>query len=276
MTTMTENLPNRVRKLTKPRNYAQAMQPFLEAVSNSIMAIDDRKAVYGDALNGAVHIVVSDLGTEEVKIEIRDNGIGLDQDRYKAFCEIDTDFKVERGGKGVGRLYWLDAFKKIKVVSQYRTSAGLAQRAFEFRLSQKDQVLEIDGLEHDFGPTETGTIVRFEGLRQGHYLELFPKRAATIKDYLAAEFISNFLSKVGPIVHLSATTKGGTLHSAIYPKDVSELVARGPETVSDLELDSGARLEVVCFLCDKKASSGLAGRHQVHLLGNDRDVAPCI
>ena len=106
MPTMTENLPNRVRKLTKPRNYAQAMQPFLEAVSNSIMAIDDRVAVFGGRSDGVVNIVVSDLGADDISIEISDNGIGLDKERYDAFCEIDTDFKRERGGKGVGRLYW--------------------------------------------------------------------------------------------------------------------------------------------------------------------------
>lgn len=272
MPTMTENLPNRVRKLTKPRNAAQAMQPFLEAVSNSIMAIDDRKAIFQDASSGVVRVVVSDLGAEEVSIEIKDNGIGLDKPRYEAFCEIDTDFKQQRGGKGVGRLYWLDAFKKIEVISQYRTSSGIAQRAFEFRLAQEDQVTEIEHLRHDFDSEETGTIVRFLGLRLGPYLENFPKRAATMKDYLAAEFVSNFLSKVGPIVQFSAITKGGTLQSAVYPKDVSELVARGPETVRKVELDGGESLDVVCFLCDKKASSGLAGRHQVHLLGNDRTV----
>ncbi|WP_170405099.1 ATP-binding protein [Ruegeria arenilitoris] len=236
------------------------------------MAIDDRESVFGDASNGAIHIAVSDLGTDEVKIEVRDNGIGLDQDRYKAFCEIDTDYKEGRGGKGVGRLYWLDAFKRIEVISQYRTGTKLARRAFEFRLTHEDQVLEVDDAEHDFGPTETGTIVRFSGLRQGPYSEHFPKRAATIKVYLAAEFISNFLSKVGPVVHLTATTKGGTLQSATFPKDVSELVARGPEAVNKIKLSDGSNLDVTCFLCDKKASSGLVGRHQVHLLGNERTV----
>ncbi|MCQ0970165.1 hypothetical protein MLD63_07000 [Paracoccus sp. TK19116] len=45
----------------------------------------------------------------EVRVEIADNGIGLDADRYEAFQAIDTDFKRTRGGKGVGRLFWLDA-----------------------------------------------------------------------------------------------------------------------------------------------------------------------
>ncbi|WP_156118002.1 ATP-binding protein [Paracoccus sp. PAMC 22219] len=272
MPTMTENLPNRVRKLTKPRNYAQAMQPFLEAVSNSIMAIDDRCQELEGLSNGVVKVVISDIGADDICIEISDNGIGLDKYRYDAFCEIDTDFKKERGGKGVGRLYWLDAFNKIEVISQFKTDTGISRRSFEFRLAQQDQVVENGNLQHDLMPDATGTIVRFKGLRQGPYLDLFPKRAATINDYLAAEFISNFLSKVGPVVTLSATTKGGTLQTATYPKDVSELVARGPEAVSDICVQDGSSLAVTCFLCDKKASSGLAGRHQVHLLGNSRTV----
>lgn len=272
MATMTENLPNRIRKLTKPRNYAQAMQPFLEGVSNAMMAIDDRNKAEGVQRAGFVNISVTELNSDDVTIEIRDNGIGLDQARYNAFCEIDTDFKAERGGKGVGRLYWLDAFKKIEVISQYRTQDGVACRAFEFRLAQEDQIAELKDFRNDFGPDETGTVIRLSGLRFGPYLEFFPKRSATLKDYLAAEFISDFLSDGEPTVNLSATTKGGTLQTAVYPKDVSELVVRGPEKMKNVADHEEHQLNVTCYLCDKKASSGLVGRHQVHLLGNGRTV----
>lgn len=272
MTTMTENLPNRIRKLTKPRNYAQAMQPFLEAVSNAMMAIDDRNKADGVKRAGFVNINVTELNSDDVTIEIRDNGIGLDQGRYDAFCEIDTDFKAERGGKGVGRLYWLDAFRKIEVISQYRTQDDVECRAFEFRLAQANQIIEIKEFKNDFGPTDTGTIIRLSGLKLGPYLEFFPKRAATLKDYLAAEFISDFLSNGEPTVNLSATTKGGTLQTAVYPKDVSELVVRGPEIMKNVADHEGHQLNVTCYLCEKKASSGLVGRHQVHLLGNGRTV----
>src|SRR6056297_709532 len=134
MTTLTENLVNRVRKLTKPSTAAQAMQPFLEAISNAMMAIDDRHEAFGKDPAGHVKIDIEGVGGEDLNITVRDNGIGLETDRYEAFCEIDTDFKSHRGGKGVGRLYWLDAFEKIEVKSRFRIGDGFSQRAFRFRL----------------------------------------------------------------------------------------------------------------------------------------------
>lgn len=50
---------------------------------------------------------------EKLEIVVSDNGIGLDQKRYDAFCEIDTDFKRAKGGKGVGRLFWLEAAEQL-------------------------------------------------------------------------------------------------------------------------------------------------------------------
>lgn len=58
---------------------------------------------------------MTNLGSDDVLITVADNGVGLTQSRFDTFCELDTEFKKERGGKGVGRLYWLDAFKKIEV-----------------------------------------------------------------------------------------------------------------------------------------------------------------
>ena len=41
MASIDQNIVNRVRKLTKPSNTAQALQPVFEAVSNGKFAIDD-------------------------------------------------------------------------------------------------------------------------------------------------------------------------------------------------------------------------------------------
>ncbi|MBB4049270.1 sensor histidine kinase regulating citrate/malate metabolism [Sphingomonas zeae] len=70
---------------------------------------------------GRIDISVSHLSDPaKITIEVADDGIGLDQERYGAFCTIDTDFKRSKGGKGVGRLFWLDAFDGITIESGYR------------------------------------------------------------------------------------------------------------------------------------------------------------
>jgi hypothetical protein len=91
MPALTPNIENRVRKLPKPSNAAQGLQPLFEAVSNSVYAIEDRLSV--DIPKGRIIIKVSSLSDpSEIEIVVSDNGIGLDAERYAAFCEIDTDF----------------------------------------------------------------------------------------------------------------------------------------------------------------------------------------
>ena len=272
MTTLTENLINRVRKLTKPSNAAQTMQPFLEAVSNALMAIDDRIECYGDDIGGHVKVDIDGVGDETVNITVRDNGIGLDEDRYKAFCEIDTDFKQARGGKGVGRLYWLDAFNKIEVKSRYRTDDGYDQRAFKFHLRRENQIENLSAEFDDFPKSETGTIIRLSGLKQGPYASQFPRQPKKLVDYVAAEFIADFLAGSSSKVSLSIATKSGNTVLAEFPIDVCNLVVEGPEDLSTPIVDAVPELQIEGYLCEKKASQGLEGRHQLHLLGNKRTV----
>lgn len=117
MPSLTENIENRVRKLAKPSNNSQGLQPLFEAVSNAMFAIEDRRRLSPDH-EGRVDVRITKLSDPtKVSIEVEDNGIGLDGPRYAAFCVVDTDFKKAKGGKGVGRLFWLDAFNRIRVES---------------------------------------------------------------------------------------------------------------------------------------------------------------
>lgn len=269
MTTLSENLKNRVRKLMKPSNQAQALQPFFEAVSNAFMAIEDLEL--DDIRNGLIAIDITGLGGDLVEITVQDNGIGLDDERFEAFKTIDTEFKRTRGGKGVGRLYWLDAFRKTVVESQYKTFTGVNQRAFDFRLTDENQIVdrapEVKWADH-----QTGTRVHFSGLALGPYKHNFSKGPDALKNYLAAEFIAPFLSGSSPTIKLTASTAKGKPETIVFPSAVSDLVVVGPQTLGPLAHDSGESLNIRGFLCDPKASRGLDGKHQVHLLGNGRTI----
>jgi len=95
---LTPNIENRVRKLAKPSNATQSLQPLLEAVSNAMFGIEDR---YAEKIaKGRIDITVSKLSDPgDIEILIADDGIGLDADRYAAFCTIDTDFKKTRAAR---------------------------------------------------------------------------------------------------------------------------------------------------------------------------------
>jgi light-regulated signal transduction histidine kinase (bacteriophytochrome) len=137
MTSLTGDILNRVRRLPKPSNAAEALQPLFEAVSNGMHAIEDLHL----SDKGLVDITIENIKKpREVKITITDNGIGLDAERFAAFLTTDTDFKSSRGGRGIGRLLWLDAFEHVHVVSVYRQDGQFLKRSFDLVLSRTDQI----------------------------------------------------------------------------------------------------------------------------------------
>jgi hypothetical protein len=196
--TLTQNIENRVRKLPKPSNAAQGLQPLFEAVSNSMYAIEDIPG--RDIAKGKISIRVTSLSDpDKIEIVVSDNGIGLDKRRYDAFCDIDTDFKRAKGGKGVGRLFWLDAFNSIVVESVYDTAERKrARRVFSFVLEHDDQVKPTEEDVPAFA--STGTLITFRGLRTKEYADTFPKRADTFLRYFSAHFIADFLMGGGPTI----------------------------------------------------------------------------
>lgn len=265
MPTLTPNIENRVRKLPKPSNATQSLQPLFEAVSNAMFGIEDR---YGDDVaKGRIDITVSKLADPRaIDILIADDGIGLDSDRYAAFCEIDTDFKKSKGGKGVGRLFWLDAFDKIDVESTYGFGGGIAKRAFTFVLNNAEQVVPTVEDKIASPQEDRGARVRFRGIRTKEYADPFPKRADTFLRYFSAHFIADFLMGGGPTIVLDVD--GDAVE---YPKAVSDLVV-GTKLKATAVSDEFGELRIVGFVCRPEASTGLEGLHQLHLLANGRTV----
>lgn len=263
MPSLTPNIENRVRKLPKPSNATQGLQPLFEAVSNAFFAIEDR--FDNEVALGRVDIAISGLSDPQaIEITITDNGIGLDSARYDAFCEIDTDFKRKRGGKGVGRLFWLDAFAEITVESVYEDDGTLRRREFAFVLNNVEQVVPGGDVAQVAG-TPRGTTVQFRGLRK-EYADTFPKRSDTFFRYFSAHFIADFLLGGGATIVVDLD--GDAVE---YPKAISELKVGGPLETSFEHEDFG-ELHITGFTCRAEASTGLDGKHQLHLLANARTV----
>jgi hypothetical protein len=241
------------------------MQPLFEAVSNSVYAIEDR---FGkDKAKGQISIRVRSLSNpDQIEIVVSDNGIGLDAGRYEAFCTIDTDFKQTKGGKGVGRLFWLDACKDILVESVYKQGKGLARREFSFVLDNKDQIKPKVENEPVTG-ISVGTAITFRGLRTKEYAETFPKRADTFLRYFSAHFIADFLMGDGPKIIVDLDDE-----LTIYPQAIADLVVGKPLVTGPFELKGFGTLSIVGFTCRPEASTGLDGKHLLHLLANGRTV----
>lgn len=231
-----------------------------------MFAIEDR---FGENVaEGRIRIAVTNLSDPgRISIDVADDGVGLDKERYDAFCEIDTDYKRAKGGKGVGRLFWLDAFSAISIESTYASAGGSASfRRFDFILNNAEQV--VSRIEDDPAPESAGlgTRIRFNGLRTKDYADAFPKRRDTFLRYFSAHFIADFLMGSGPSILIDLDGE-----PTIYPQAVSDLTVGGP---IDAEFEHAVFgvLKITGFTCRAEASTGLEGRHQLHLLANSRTV----
>ncbi len=265
MSSLKSNLVKRIERLPKPTNVATALQPLFEAVSNSIHSTQDK---FGPAVSDNGRIIVT-VETDRKKTApaatVEDNGVGLDDKNYDAFITTDTDNKIAIGGKGVGRLLWLDCFEDITVNSTFADSQGkMLRRSFKFVLSHLNQIQDHSIVEsRDFA---TSFMVQFSGLRNNGYLAKFPGR----KDYIFQHFTSHFLPTfIGGRCPLIQVHCGG--ESRNYPADIDSIVyRRSPE--KEIETQEYGLLKITLMECDKVASSDLKGSHFVHFIAHDRTV----
>ena len=136
--TMLTNLRGRLRNTTLP--IACGLMPLFEAVVNSIHAIeeDEQTSAMGQiqveilrkpqqeefGLDGVKRRPGPDALGDIVGFKITDTGVGFNDENMKSFMELDTDHKAAIGGRGIGRLLWLKAFKKVTVTSVFFDRAG--------------------------------------------------------------------------------------------------------------------------------------------------------
>ena len=143
------DLAGKVNNLKSFKN--EALLPLFEAISNSIHAIEER----GNLPEGIITVRVirvkqqplpgMDMHEERKKIvgfEIEDNGVGFDEKNYESFRTAETTYKLDKGGKGVGRFYWLKAFKKVEIERVYCYEGGKMFRKFESHHLNQIQIYE--------------------------------------------------------------------------------------------------------------------------------------
>lgn len=132
---MKVDLAGKIRNTQLPRS--KPLFPMFEAVVNSLQAIEDS----GKALaSPSIDIIVErdpvlqgvDTPGDVRGFTIIDNGVGFNQVNLDSFFTSDTQYKVGKGGKGLGRFIWLKAFERAEIESHYRENGKLMQVAFPF------------------------------------------------------------------------------------------------------------------------------------------------
>ncbi|MEQ3641245.1 MAG: ATP-binding protein [Alteromonas sp.] len=180
------NLKGRLRNTSLPKKHG--LMPVFEAVINSIHAIEDAKRGYTP---GKVRVTIVrslqqqlDVGRkaegEITAFVIEDNGCGFNDENYRSFGTLDSEHKIDRGCRGVGRLMWLKAFNSVQVKSNYRDSRG-EYRTRTFIFDENNGVHGEEDAPSDV--RKTGTIVRLNVFRES-YRKSSPKTQQTIANSL--------------------------------------------------------------------------------------------
>jgi hypothetical protein len=248
----------------------EALLPVFEAISNSIQAIEERNN-NGNRGEIIVKILrdpdslsdfVGDLEEkkEERKIksfEIEDNGIGFNQANFNSFLTSDSTYKIDMGGKGVGRFSWLKAFEKAEIESVYIDNDGNKKvRRFDFA---KDGVEEYnDGIDaKDLPQKTTVKLINFnEDYRK---LPSAYKTTSKIAQRILENCLSYFINKTAPSISIvdGETITLDKLYEDIIPNIKEEKIKI-----------SGHQFNI----CHVRLHSTYSNMHNIVLCANNRDV----
>ena len=242
---------------------------------NSLQAIEDRAKNGWDSKKGQIQITIvrdnrqselCDSGIVPVvrEVWIEDNGIGFDDEHFAAFRRLDDDFRLSKGGKGIGRLSWLSAFRRVRVESTYRDlNNKMRKRTFEY-------AIEADGIKNEKdnvneSNAESGAFVSLI-LLQKDFQNEWPKKPLTFIDRLVMHFQRFLALSTCPEIRVidNALPDAGVIELRSYFKE-NFLVDR-----KESKFKIGTENFEVIHLLHKVAGESNEQRHTITMLANGR------
>jgi hypothetical protein len=202
---MKVDIAGRIKNTHLPRN--KPLLPLFEAVVNSFQAIEDSK---GLSKSLSIRIAVErDLtlpgfeGEGDIhSFTVTDTGIGFDDLNFESFFTSDTQYKVKKGGKGLGRFIWLKAFDYAEVESEYHNGSQILKRLFRFSLNGEDAA----EAPKESGAQEPKTTIRLVGMRSP-YKENCPKALDLIGQRLIEHCLPFFIDPNCPAISIADQTQ---------------------------------------------------------------------
>ncbi len=191
---MHTNLKGRLRNTSLPKSHG--LMPVFEAVVNSIHSIEEKGNADGNKI--ILHISRATQGGLDLDAKslppiigftITDNGCGFDAANFKSFETLDSDHKIDKGCRGVGRLMWLKVFNLVEVESHFLDVDGeLKKRLFRF-----DDKLGVHG-EKIVAATERqpGTLIKLVGFDE-NYRKQVPTKCQSIASQLLEHVLWYFV-----------------------------------------------------------------------------------
>lgn len=233
MSELKTSLKGRLRNTDLPPK--KGLMPLFEAVINSIHAIEDRG---NDAKKPNIEITVirseqkslqDSSDGEKINIKkadiigfrIQDNGIGFTKTNFSSFETLDSEHKIDKGCRGIGRLLWLKAFKTIHVHSFFRGEDGcVMERSFDFTSGG----ISNETLEQCIEDQPIQTTVELKEF-DAAYGDRSPKTLQTIAKSLLEHCLSFFLGNA-PQITLRDDDETVSLHDIFekHKKRISQPV----------------------------------------------------
>lgn len=243
-----------------PTTPSNALVPIYEAIYNSIHALQDRFGSNWCQL-GRISISLVDFPGLSPSIEIRDNGLGLDQDNFKSFKTYDSGHKKVRGGKGVGRLSWLKVFDEAAVSSVFESENQNWGRNFVLRLDNDRPIQEYN---LTVSTADIGTNIFLRNMKQA-YASHMPTKVDTIVRKIVAHFLPYLISSNRPSITIETSEESFDLGGFLSSREIE--LGQKPLSVLD-----GQVLQLNHNLLERGVVEGKAS-HRLYFAAHDRVVA---
>ena len=188
---------------------ANGLLPVFEAVINSIHAIEE-----SGSANGKITVTIERSPAQGVlqadgpvtlepidNFLVADNGAGFTERNFASFDTADSRAKAAQGGKGIGRITWLKAFRKAHIESVYPEHGKYWRRSFDFERTDEGIAAHVKELAEK---QDVRTTVRLVGFRD-EYRDRSPRQAPTIARRLVEHCLEYFVMGTCPTIVLFDT-----------------------------------------------------------------------
>lgn len=252
------SLSGQVRQTYLPK--WKSLLPVFEAIMNAYQAIQE-------AAPADPRIIVNihrenDLGlvgkSKIAGFTITDNGVGFHDLNMDSFNTAYSEYKLHRGGKGLGRLIWLKAFSEANIRSVFLDDVTneYVQRSIAFHERYSPDEVEAGPTDHRV----PGTQLTLSGFREPWKSET-PIELEQIARRICEHFVLILMRPDCPPIEL----RDG--RETVSVNQMFEATFKSQSTVHPFQIRD-EKFEVIGFRLDEPRSS----RHRIIYCADDRAV----
>lgn len=232
---------------------ANVYTPLFEAIHNSLDSIEQSSVSKGEInilIEREAQLKLADniknAPQPVLKITITDNGKGFDTANLESFQTLDSQQKLKRGGKGVGRLFWLKAFDSCEIDSVFEENGQKYRRKIEFSAKKgcTDEPVSVVGKN-----TKVRTTVRLIGYRRLYESVYRSRKPSTVASDISKHFLPYLLFGKPCVINLiDGEEKIPISRDGLpVPEKDSFKICGEKFTVHHIRIPSGAEGHIVSF-----------------------------